>query len=143
MAVVHAEARAAAAGTDPVTLPASTSSAVGTRRRRRRSRSPAAARSLRAWGLPAPGDRRAYRVWLLDGAAPRVPRPGPLLGLDARRGREVELGGARRGRASSWSRSEGAQGAPRGRPVLRVRLPPGVTAARRPLGWAAAAPPSR
>lgn len=120
MDVVHAEARAAADGPDPVVLRASTSSASA----------PGAGGTLtlhadrmvlRAWGLPAPSSGRAYRLWLLSGDGPGVPDPGPLLRVDADGGASVEL-------PVSASASELVVALDDAAPALRVSVPAGVAA---------------
>ena len=127
MAVVHAEVRARQPGADVVALHASASSATA----------PGAGgivtiaggrASLRVWGLPRSAGG-IHRVWLLEGPAPRVPRPGPTLDLDAHGRADVDLGALGSARELVVA-PESAAGAPRGRPVLRVRVPPGVAGRR-------------
>lgn len=125
MAVVHAEVRARQAGAEDVVLHASASSVAA----------PGAGAvvtiaggraSLRVWGL-RPSAARVHRVWLLEGPAPRVPRPGPALDLDAGGGAEADLGALGTAREIVVAPESGT-GAPQLRPVLRVRVPPGVAA---------------
>lgn len=126
MAVVHAESRAATAPEGAVTLPASVSSSAAPGAAADVTIS-AAGTWLRVRGLPAPPPGGAYRVWLLHGAAPRVPQPGPLLQLDAEGRADLELttlGGAHELAVAL----EGAAGPAFAAPVLRVLLPPGVAA---------------
>ena len=123
MAVVYAEARARQAGADAVPLHASASSAAAPGAGGTVTIAEGRA-SLRVWGLPACA-AGVHRVWLLEGPAPRVPRPGPALDLDVTGGADVDLGALGAARELVVV-PESAAGAPRGRPVLRVRVPPGV-----------------
>lgn len=129
MAVVHAEVHAAGAPAGPVTLRASASSAAAPAAGALVTVSAAGA-LLRVWGLPAPdggAGAARYRVWLLHGASPRVPQPGPVLALDARGCAEVALG-ALGATAEVAVAPEDDEGPARGEPVLRIGLPPGVAA---------------
>ncbi len=123
MAVVHAEVRARQAGAEAVVLHASASSVAA----------PGAGgvvtiaqgrASLRVWGL-RPSVACVHRVWLLEGPTPWVPWPGPTLDLDAHGGAEADLGALGTARELVVA-PESAAGAPRGRPDLRVLIPPGV-----------------
>lgn len=129
MAVVHAEAAARRAGREEaVTLPATTSAAAAPGAEADVTVTGDQA-TLRVRGLPRPAPGAGYRVWLLDGAPPRLPRPGPPLELDPRGCAELDLGAL--GDAEEVIVApHGADDAPRGHAVLCVRLPPGVATGR-------------
>jgi hypothetical protein len=77
---------------------------------------------LRVWALPAPPPGHDYRAWLLSGAGPRAPQPGPVLGLDAHGSGVWELGDV--SAVDEVAVALECAGAPAGRvPVLRVSLP--------------------
>lgn len=120
MAVVRAEACAATDGRAPVVLRASASSASA----------PGAGGTLtvlgdrtvlRAWGLPAPPRGCAYRVWLLRGAGPYLPDPGPALALDADGNASLALPMIAGAAEIVVALDDAA-------PALRVAVPPGVAA---------------